>query len=386
MKIMLRKIYYALYKLIVFRIPSILFYLFPVKSNKILFINFNGKGYGCNPKYIAEEILAQKLPVDMVWLVENINESLPQGIRKELFRSIKGLFEVATAKVIVTNVKNNLFLIKKKEQYIIQTWHASFGAKLVEKEALGKLTAEYVRESKKNSAQTDLFLSNSKVLSQCYRDAFWCNCEIMECGLPRNDILFHWSEEQRHSIMERIGVLNDAKLALYAPTFRDGGSYDGYSIDCTEVLKVLRRNGEDWKLLTRLHPAVCAYKNFFPDDENIINVNAYPDMQELLIVSDILITDYSSTPFEFAAMQKQVYIYAPDIDEYQKIRGLKDDFFRMPYHISKTNKELTELISQYSPENAVKEARVFMERFGGVDRGDASKQVVERIKQKILVS
>lgn len=360
---------------------SLIFHLCPVKKDKILLINFNGKGYGCNPKYIAQEILSQKLNCDMVWLVSNPEEEFPEGIRKVLYRSIRAFYEVATAKVIVTNVKNDLRLIKKKGQYIIQTWHGSYSSKFLEREAEGKLSASYLKESKKNSAQTDLFLSNSRVLSQCYRDAFWCECEIMECGFPRNDMLFAWDSAQANRIKASLGVSDRSKLVLYAPTFRDDGSWDAYAIDCIGILNALRKNGEDWKLLTRLHPNVSGCDTLFPVDENIINANKYPDMQELLLVSDILITDYSSTPFEFAAMQKQVYIYAPDISQYQAVRGLKDDFFRMPYRICESNEELLDLIAQYTPEGATEEAKRFMDCFGGVDRGDASKQVVERIKQ-----
>ena len=364
---------------------SLVCYLCPVKKEKILLINFNGKGYGCNPKYIAQEILSQELGCDMVWLVSNPEEEFPEKIRKVPYRSIRAFYEVATAKVIVTNVKNDLRLIKKKEQYIIQTWHGSYSSKFLEREAEGKLSPSYLKESKKNSAQTDLFLSNSRVLSQCYRDAFWCECEIMECGFPRNDMLFTWNPAEIDRIKASLGGSNHSKLVLYAPTFRDDGSCEAYSIDCVGILNILRKNGDDWKLLTRLHPNVSACDTLFPADENIINANKYPDMQELLLVSDILITDYSSTPFEFAAMQKQVYIYAPDIRQYQAVRGLKDDFFRMPYRICESNEELLGLIAQYTSKGATKEAEQFMDCFGGVDRGDASKQVVERIKQVMFV-
>ena len=88
-----------------------LFFLFPIKRNKVLFINFNGRGYGCNPKYIAEEILSHDLDFDLVWPVNDMSDTFPQGIRKVEYRpNIKYFYEVATAKVIVTNVKNDLGL------------------------------------------------------------------------------------------------------------------------------------------------------------------------------------------------------------------------------------------------------------------------------------
>lgn len=359
-----------------------LYFFAPVQENKVLFINFNGKGFGCNPKYIAQELLAREKDYDLVWLVSNMDEAFPDGIRKARFQTRQGLYEVATAKVIVTNVKNDLHLVKKKGQYIIQTWHGSYSAKLLEQDAAATLSKQYLKESKKNSAQTDLFLSNSRVLSQCYRDAFWCSCEIMECGFPRNDVLFGQSREQLLAVKEHLGVPQDAKLALYAPTFRDDGSTDCYSIDCKGIVDALAPTG-NWYLLIRLHPNVGSAGNLFAFDEHILDATPYPDMQELLVASDILITDYSSTVFEFAALEKPSFIYASDVEAYQKMRGLKEDFFRMPYPVCRTNEELLAQLRAFTPENAQELAARFNAFFGGVDKGDASRQVADRITSVI---
>ena len=136
-------------------------------------------------------------------------------------------------------------------------------------------------------------------------------------------------------------------------------------------------------MLIRIHPNATKDAKLFEYNDNIINATAYPDMQELLFVSDMLITDYSSTVFEFAAMSKATYIYAPDIDEYQKMRGLKSNFFDMPYKICTTNKELLDEISINTPDRARQRANEFMALFGGFDDGTASKQVAERITQVI---
>jgi len=355
----------------------------PVKSNKVVFINFDGRGYGCNPKYIAEEILRRSLPWDLVWLVENPDECVPKGIRKATFGNRQGIFEVATAKVIVTNVKTDLHLIKKRNQYVIQTWHGSYGAKLVEKEAEEKLPSGYIRESKRNSRQTDLVLSNSEAMTRLIKESFWYDGEILECGLPRNDMLFSPDAEKVAKIKAELGLSRETKLVLYAPTFRDGGSMDAYGLDCEAILEKLRSGGEDWRILTRLHPNVCTAQSPFPENEYIINATHYPDIQELLLASDILITDYSSTPFEFAAMGKQVYIFATDIASYQTQRGLKDDFFTTPYPVNTTNEELLKQIDLYSPELEAEQAAKFMACFGGADKGNAAQKVVDHIEQVV---
>ena len=172
-------------------------------------------------------------------------------------------------------------------------------------------------------------------------------------------------------------------MVIYAPTFRYDGNMDVYTVDCERILKLLNSKGGSWKMLIRLHPNIAEKADFFEYNEDIINASTYTDMQELLLASDILITDYSSTVFEFSAMQKASYIYATDIDEYQSIRGLKQDFFKMPFRVCKTNEELLEIMQEYSKEYAEDVAAKFNEIFGSVDNGTASKQVVARIQQVV---
>lgn len=365
------------------KILSFLFYFFSIKKNKIVLINFNGKGFGCNPKYIAQELLKQSTEFDLVWLVNDIHEKFPEKrIRRVTYGRIKSLYEIATAKVIITNVKNDLYLLKKRGQYIIQTWHGSYGPKPAENEVRDKLSPTYIKESEKNSKQTDLFLSNSKALSEYYKEAFWCECEIMECGFPRNDIFFSDElSDQIKRIKSNLGISNVTKIVLYAPTFRDDGRLDVYKIDCNRIINALNKEHLNWKILIRLHPNVTDYENIFDWSENVIDLSTYPDMQELLLISDILITDYSSVIFDFAVMRKPSYIYAPDIDEYKKNRGIRSWFFSMPYSICTTNDELIELLNQYDSDKGKIQAEQFLSLYGGVDKGNASKKVVERIRR-----
>ena len=359
-----------------------LFFLLPIKKSKILFINFNGRGYGCNPKYIAEEILNQTLPLDLVWCVSDTNEPLPSGIRKVKFRpDIKYFYEIATAKVIVTNVKNDLGLFKKRGQYIIQTWHGSMGGKRAEGDALNSLSPKYIKASRHNSKQTDLFLSNSRALSDYYRKAFWCECEILECGSPRNDILFRDNTHTITKVREFFGIDADTKIALYAPTFRDENSNFNYFLSGEKILSAFKKPGENWVLLIRMHPNVSEFSNNFTYNDKVLNATFYPDMQELLCVSNALITDYSSSVFEMAIMKKAIYIYAPDFEKYNATRGLLPAFLNMPYPFNKTEEQLIETIVSDTSQSVKTNAETFIKDFGCTDNGTASKQTVERIKQ-----
>ncbi len=358
---------------------KIVFRILPLKNNKVIFNNFNGRGYGCNPKYIAEELISRSSGYDFVWIADSCEKSLPSCFRTVSYGGIKQLYETATAKVIITNVKNDLFFIKRKNQFMIQTWHGSYSSKKVEGQALDKLPKEYLKESRKNSKQCDIFISNSKALSKYYRDAFWCECEIFECGFPRNDIFFKDITPIKKQVKKKLSLSDDTKLVLYAPTFRDDGSTDCYSLDVMRVIGALSKGGEDWRLIIRLHPNVAESADIFAYTDKIINGSVYPDMQELLIASDILITDYSSTVFDFAVMRKPSYIFAPDYEEYSELRGLSDDFLKMPYRVCRTNDEIIDELSDYSEGVGQHAAEQFMEFYGGVDNGNAAKLVVDRI-------
>lgn len=356
------------------------FFLFPIKKNKILFINFNGRGYGCNPKYIAEEILSRNLDFDLVWPVNNMSDTFPQGIRKVEYRpNIKYFYEVATAKVIVTNVKNDLGLFKKRGQYIIQTWHGPMGFKRCEGDALDTLSPSYIKESKHNSKQTDLFISNSRELSNYYRTAFWCECEIMECGFPRNDIFFRDSNSVNAKVREFFGIDKNSKIVMYAPTFRDDDSTDAYRLDTERLLSAFNKQGGNWVLLIRMHPNAAKHSDVFKYGDKVINATLYPDMQELLFVIDALITDFSSTVCEMALMKKANYLYAVDLEEYNALRGLQPAFSKMPYKFNTTMDNLIKTVSEDTAENIVKNAEKFVTDFGFTDNGTASKQIVDKI-------
>lgn len=357
---------------------ALVFFPFPVQK-KVVFISYGGKGYGCNPKYIAEEMLVQKTGYELIWLVHNMELPFPDGIQKVRFHSWKAIYALATAKVIVTNTKVDMRILKKKEQYVIQTWHSAYRNKLSEGMARDKLPTRYIRESKRNSRQTDLFLSNSKVLSQEYRDAFWCECEILECGLPRMDVMFHWDRGIPLRVKEKLGISQSAKVILYAPTFRDNGTETAYNLDFQGVLDSVGQDGQEWYLLVRMHPNVRYLQKNFIYSPHILNATDYPDMQELLLTADILITDYSSTIYDFAVLKKPAYLYAPDVEEYHKMRGLKEQFFHLPFPLCRTNQELQTQLSQYNAEKGSQLAQTFLDYYGSVDKGDASKQVVQRI-------
>ena len=365
---------------------SFLFNLFlkiaPIKKNKIIFNSYRGKGYGDNPKYIAEEILRRGREYDLVWMVNDINEPLPKGVRPVLSSSRRAQYELATSKIIVCNVKHALEFKKKKKQYYIQTWHGSFGLKYIEKDALEKLPSFYLRRTIADSKNIDLLLSSSNWQTEEYKRAFWYNGDILEKGFPRNDIFFNLSEEKKNQIKRNLTIPLNKKVLLYGPTFRNSLSLEPYNIDLKSIKALLEsKTNLEWIILVRLHPNIVSYWSLF-EGLDYIDVTSYSDGQEVLAISDILITDYSSNMIDYILMDKPVFLYAPDLQEYEKERGLKPVYYRLPFQICQNNKKLLESVENFHMDSYMKRLKEFRTQYISFDDGNSSKHVVDLIIDK----
>ena len=360
---------------------SIFKYL-PIKQDKIVFNNFFGRGFGDSPKYIAEEIIRQELPYELVWLTKDKNTEVPYGIRKAILPTIRSIYDLSTAKVIISNVKMTLPYHKKQSQFYIQTWHGSVAFKAIEKDAEEKLDPQYIKETKKDSTLINLFLSSNSIQTKEIRDSFWYNGEIFECGSPRNDMLYRPNDE-KDTIKQIIGLPLESKVALYAPTFRDDDNTDIYDIDLEKIREILvDKTGDDWRVLPRLHPNVRE-KSLMKTSMYVTDTTLYPDMQQLLFVADILITDYSTTIYDAAILQKVIFLYTPDLDKYNAERGLKPLYFNLGIPHCRNSHELMDHISKFDKEEYLKNLDKFLQSITIFDDGYASWRVVKRINQII---
>lgn len=369
------------YKIIFFKR---LFYFFPVDKYKIVFNNFNGKGFGDNPRYIAEEIFKQDLPYKLFWICNKTAE-VPNWINRISMFSIRGLYTLATSRVIINNVKNGLPYFKKKSQYYIQTWHGSLIMKYLEKEVEDKLSRTYVNASKADSKLIDCFLVASNDDERIIKSNFWYDHEILRCGCPRSDVFFKKSVEYINQIKEKLEIPLKNKVVMYAPTFRDDFSVNGYKIDTNRILNALKiRFGNNWSLIIRLHPNVTVQDSVFHFNENVINVCNYPDAQDLSLIADIMITDYSSIMLDAFLQGKPVFLYTSDYEEYIKNRPMHSIYKKLPCNRCATNDELIQTILNF--DSIIYQANLdkFLNiTFHSYDDGLASKRVVERINDVI---
>ena len=359
------------------------FYFFPIKKNRIVFIMGNGDGYGCNLKYVAEEIIRQKLPYDMVWLVNKMSEPMPQEIRKVKFNRIKARYELATAHIIITNSKSLIPFKKKPTQKLIYIPHGQPGAKCAEGDAI--LPQNYIENSKKHSAMTDVFVSMGTYHTQVLKETFWVpeHAEIWETGFPRNDQYYRDTTEKQKDLRRKLNIPNDCRIVLYAPTFRDNNTTEAYNLDLHSVLDTLKqKTGEKWLMFITLHPNFKWFKKpLYNFDERVWDMSLYKDIHELMLIVDVVITDYSSVSLDFSNTRRPVFLYASDIDEYSKMRGLKPMYFKLPFTLCRTNDELSKAIVAFDERDYNQRLESFYKIYGSVDDGHASERFVNRLKQ-----
>jgi len=359
-----------------------------ISKDKIVFVNFLGRGYGCNPKYIAEEILRQNLPFELVWLVNDTNAPMPEKIRKVAYGSVDSVYELATAKIIVSNTKNLLpFPGKKPGQFFIMTWHGGQGFKWIEGDAEKKLPHDYLASTKANSKITDLMMVNTQEQFDEFRRACYYDGEILKIGLPRNDLFFKRDEKLIARVRKDLNIPPSNKIIMYAPTFRDNvkNILDVYRFDMKKLLNVMQRKfGGEWTLLMRFHPNLSAlFEKMSFKSNRIINATNYPDMQELILISDVLISDYSSVVCDFMFCDKPVFIFAKDFDTYTTERGFKPLFFELPYKINKSEAELFDCIKSFNAAALKPKIQKFIDTVKPFDDGHASEKIVEIIKDVI---
>ena len=361
------------------------FHYLPIKNNRIVFIQANGGGYKCNLKYVADEIIKQTLPFDLVWLVNSWDIDIPKPIRKVKFNRIKALFELATAHIVITNSKSLIAVEKKKSQCFVYIPHGQPGAKCAEGDA--NLPAKYISMSKKHSTLTDIFVSMGKYHTQVLKDTFWVpeKAEILECGFPRNDIYYKDTTDLQKQLRNKLHIPSDTRIAFYAPTFRDDNTTKAYNLDLHRVLNTLEKKTRNkWIFFVTLHPNFVWFKHPpYTFDDQIWNMSSYLDIHELFLISDIAITDYSSVSLDFSNTRRPVFLYASDIDEYTKMRGLKDMFFKLPFPLCRNNDEINNAILNFNKAIYEKKLNDFYKIYGSVDDGHASERFVQRIQEII---
>ena len=368
------------YTLASYIISSISRKLTKIVNNRIVIICNCGNGYCCNPKYIVEameELYPGKF--EFILLTNKVNLNIPKYIKQIRYRRLLSIYYLSTAKFWIDNFRTPKYMGKLKKQFYVQTWHGGLGIKKVEKDAEQVLPVEYIKTAIEDGKITDLMFANNELTKQIYKKSFWYSGSVIRCGMPRNHYLVHCDDRRKFKIKQKIGINKDIKLVLYAPTFRKDLNIDIYNINFQKITEYLNvRFDGIFKCMYRLHPALGKISKtaLF---SGAINVTNYPDVQELLEITDVLITDYSSIAEDFALTKKPIFIYAPDIDDYMNDRGFYYSVYERPFPLAENIEGLLLNIEKFNYDEYNKNVNFFFKRFNLIDDGYGDRCIAKKI-------
>lgn len=315
---------------------SLCFYLcriFPIKKNRIAICTFEGKGgFGCNPKYIVQELHRRSDNYELIWFVDDLSKEFPDYIRKVPNTLWSRAYWLSTSKIWIDNYRKPFGTRKRRGQFYLNTNHFTIGIKCTGLNR-GSGFSEMARLVNQNdSDMMDILITDSDWCEKTSPKGMLFSGPYLRTGAPRCDVLYGDRQQYKDLFRKRHDLPLDARVVMYAPTFREGAK-DGnrfvyseeWSLDFERLLHNLeKRFGGDWYLCIRVHPQLASSFKEYTDhsiQNRIIDESQADDMYEILAGMDVYITDYSSACFEAGFAQMPVFIYADDIQKYSNDRG-----------------------------------------------------------------
>lgn len=363
----------------------------PAKKKTVMFESYGGKQYSCNPRAIYEYMIDHYKDYHLFWSVNPHNVAFfeQQGIPYIKRFSLKWLFYVARAEYWVVNSRMPLWIPKPKHTTYLQTWHGTplkrLAADMDEVHMPGTNTERYKKNFIKEAKKWDYLISPNEYSTKIFKRAFEFNGEMLNTGYPRNDVLYKKVDHLKNDIRQRLEIKPGKKVILYAPTWRDNEFYakGKYKFQLNFDIESMKKHfGDECIILLRMHYLVAENFDFNKYKGFIHDVSSYPDIRELYIISDILITDYSSVFFDFANLKKPIIFFTYDIENYRDtLRGFYFDLEKeAPGALVYNEKELIEEIQKGIKESKLNENYIeFYDKYCAFEDGNAAERVVKAV-------
>ncbi len=373
----------------------------PIDPNLIFFESFLGRNVADSPFAIFREIENDPAYAGyhFVWSVNDVKKNAFLSTNPRV-RVVKRLSEdyyasIATAKYVINNITNNILAPKKEGQIYIQTWHGTPLKRLgidIELDGNGLKSREEIHEQYRKEADTfDYLLSPSAYTSEKLSSAFGLSEEerknkVIELGYPRNSALFTFTEDEKAALRSKYGIPEGKKVILYCTTWREQTYKEGegfkYEIEL-DVENLYRKFGDTACVVMRMHYNHKATKIDFDAYKGfLINGTLVDEINDLFIIADLLITDYSSVMFDFANLKRPMIFYMYDRDRYEnEIRGFYFDASKLPGPIVTKQSELEEKIGEFLTEKFIPDEKyiAFCNKFTYLDDANATRRVVDRL-------
>jgi CDP-glycerol glycerophosphotransferase len=366
--------------------------VYPIQSRRplrdaVLFVSWNGKQCTDNPLGIAEELRRRGDDREHLWVVNDYSAAVPPGGRAVLSGTEEYYEALARCRYIVANDTMTPEYRKRDGQVYLQTWHGTplkrIGFDIGKPQFIsGTAYFDHLRD---DVAKWDLLLSQNPFSTPILRRAFRFGGEICEYGYPRNDVLTHGAGEAA-AVRRQLGIPEGKRVVLYAPTWRDNQYYASgryrfdLRLDLERAWQVL---GPDYVILVRGHHHLANDVQWGSRSGFTRNVTAYPDVARLFLVSDVLITDYSSVMFDFAATGRPIIFFTYDLELYRdQLRGFCLDLeAEAPGPLVATSGEVLDAITGLDAVAAryASAYQAFAAKYCPLDDGKAGARVCDRL-------
>ena len=366
-----------------------------VDDRLLVFGAYNGKSYACSPKAVYEYMIQNEKYKNYkyVWFFDEPDkyEFLEKNRNTKIVK--KGSSEcekyLHQAKYWILNFRAMDHWIPSKNQIYVQCWHGTplkrLGYDITNSDNAMNSVSEIKSKYKSDAKRFDYMVSPCKFVTEKFTSAW--NLEkmgkqdaVLEIGYPRNDFLNKFTEENVITVKEKLGLINERrKIILYAPTWRDNqhDAEKGYVYKNPVNFDLLREKlGDEYIILFRAHYLVADNFDFKSYDGFIYDVSKYDDINELYIISDILITDYSSVFFDYAILERPILFYMYDMEEYRdEMRGFYLNINQLPGPIVRDEKELINVIREMK----TCDMKSFNNEYNRMNDGQASLRLVDLI-------
>jgi len=361
-----------------FKLSYILFSLLPINKKKISIGSDSRGDLTGNLYFIYEEMYKQNLDVDIKLL---LNERIDN--KKSFIQLVKTAYHFATSKIILIDDFYPLVypLNIRKNTELIQAWHAAGAFKTFGFSRIGRPGGPSIY-SRNHRNYTQALVSSEGVRSH-YAEGFGIDIErVIPTGVPRSDVFFDetYKNHVKKTLYDKYPMLEEKKVILFAPTFRGNGQGSAYyPFEALELRKLYENLKDDYVFIFKIHPFV---KNDFtiPYDMSdfFYDLSEFREVNDLLLVTDILITDYSSVCFEFGILNKPMLFFGFDVEQYIKDRDFYYDYFDfIPGPLVKdTDQIIDKIINEDFQSEKIKP---FIKYFFGDSLGHASKNVVDNV-------
>lgn len=360
----------------------------PIKENVILFETFFGKSYSDSPKYIYE-YLQKNYPgkFKCVFSVKSKKTEIPYGCKKVRRFFPAYFYYAAVSKFFVFNVRQPIWMKKREGQVFLETWHGTPLKKLFfdieEVMSANPLNKLQIYEK---SRDWDYLISPNRFSTDVFESCFMFDRDkIIETGYPRNDPMHSdHIEEDMEKIKEKLNLPKDKKIILYAPTWRDDEFYGSGKYKFTlklDLQKMQEELSDDYIVILRTHYYIADILDISEFEGFAYNFSKYPDIVDLYLVSDILITDYSSVFFDYAGLKRPMLFFTYDIAKYRDtLRGFYFDIEKeVPGPLLFTTDEIIDSIKNIDDVAVAYKEKYeqFYEKFCSLEDGTSAKKVTD---------